>query len=94
MSKAWLEENMIAVVANPDAQADSQNRYNTCQFSGFRALPGKLVKSGYGEMSLPKFAEPRNMQDFVRVRAESLPGSPRHEVPDVFITDEVLAEDL
>ena len=94
MSTAWLEANMIAVVANDNAVEDSGNRFNVCQRSGFRALPGELVKSGYGEMVLPKYSEPRHMQDFVTNRAEELPGSPRNEAPDVFITDEITQDDL
>ena len=83
-----------ASLANAIAQTDSQNRYNVCQFSGFRALPGGLVKSGYGEKVLPKYAEPRHMQERVRVHAESLEGSPRNEAPDVFITTAVTIDDL
>ncbi len=89
-----LLENSDAGIVNTEAQEDSQNRFNVCQRSGFRALPGELVKSGYGELVLPKYAEPRNMADFVRNRAEQLEGSPRDEAPDVFITDEITSEDL
>lgn len=93
-SKVLLELTDSNEITNTEAQADSQNRYNVCQRSGFRALPGELVKSGYGELVLPKYSEPRNMADFVYNKAEQLEGSPRNEAPDVFITDEVLAEDL
>ncbi len=92
--KVLLESDETGAIVNTDAIVDSGNRYNVCQFSGFRAKPGGLVKSGYGEMSLPKFAEPRHMQERVRVHAENLEGSPRNEAPDVFITDEITAEDL
>ena len=83
-----------ASLVNSDAIEDSQNRFSVCQFSGFRALPGELVKSAYGELSLPKFAEPRHMQERVRVHAENLEGSPRNEAPDVFITTAVTIDDL
>ena len=94
--KVLLEDSVSAseVIINTDVNTDSGNRFNICQFSGFRALPGELVKSAYGEMSLPKFAEPRHMQERVRVHAENLEGSPRNEAADVFITDEITAEDL
>ena len=92
--KVLLEIDETGSIANTDAIQDSSNRFNVCQFSGFRALPGELVESGYGELVLPKYAEPRNMQDFVTVRAEHLEGSPRNEAPDVFITDEITADDL
>ena len=83
-----------ASLDNTSAQTDTNFRYNVCQRSGFRALPGELVRSGYGELVLPKFSEPRQLQDFVRVKAESLEGSPRNEATDVFITEEVTIEDL
>ena len=94
--KVLLEDSVSAsdVIINTDANEDSGNRFNVCQFSGFRALPGELVKSAYGEMSLPKFAEPRHMQERVRVHAENLEGSPRNEATDVFITDEVTQDAL
>lgn len=95
-SKLLLELNASgASLDNTEAQADSQNRFNVCQFSGFRALPGELVRSAYGELSLPKYADLfRHPQERVRVRAEQLEGSPRNEVPDIFITDEITADDL
>ena len=92
--KILLEIDETGSITNTEAIADSSNRFNVCQFSGFRALPGELVESGYGELVLPKYAEGRHMQERVRVRAEQLEGSPRNEAPDVFITDEILAEDL
>ena len=92
--KILLEIDDTGAIANTEAIQDSSNRFNVCQMSGFRALPGELVESGYGELVLPKYAEPRHMQDFVTNRAEELPGSPRHEAPDVFITDEITIDDL
>ena len=92
--KVLLESDTTGAIVNTIAQTDSQNRYNTCQFSNFRALPGELVRSGYGEMVLPKYAEPRHMQERVRVRAENLEGSPRNEATDIFITDEITQDDL
>ena len=92
--KVLLEIDETGSITNTEAVQDSSNRYNVCQFSGFRALPDELVESGYGELVLPKYAEPRHMQDFVTNRAEELPGSPRNEAPDVFITDEITIDDL
>ena len=86
--KVLLERDETGAIANTDAISDSSNRYNVCQFSGFRALPDELVESGYGELVLPKYSEPRHMQDFVTVRAEHLEGSPRNEAPDVFIDND------
>ena len=92
--KILLEIDETGSIVNTEAIADSSNRFNVCQMSGFKALPGELVESGYGELVLPKYAEPRHMQERVRVRAEQLEGSPRNEAPDVFITDEITIDDL
>ena len=93
--KVLLESDTSGAIVNTEAIEPTRNWQNICQFSGFQALPGELVKSAYGELSLPKFAEPyRHMQERVRVRAESLEGSPRNEAPDVFITDEITQDDL
>ena len=91
---AWGEAAMVALITNTAAIQDTDNRFNVCQFSGFRALPDELVESGYGELVLPKFAEPRQMQERVRVKAEQLEGSPRNEIPDTFITTEITIDDL
>ena len=92
--KVLLERDETGSIANTEAITDSSNRFNVCQFSGFRALPDELVESGYGELVLPKYAEPRHMQDFIHTVAEQLEGSPRNEAPDVFITDEITIDDL
>ena len=83
-----------ASLENTEAQADSGHRFSVCMLSGFRALPGELVKSAYGALVLPRFSETRHPQELVRAKAESLEGSPRNEAPDVFITDEVTSDDL
>lgn len=70
---------------NPDAVPDSENRYNICQRSGFKALPGELVRDGYGYWVLPRFAETRHPQDFIKSRAEKLEGPQQPEQDDVFV---------
>ena len=92
--KILLEIDDTGAIANTEATEPSSNWQNICQFSGFQALPGELVRSAYGELCLPKYAEGRHDQELVRVRAEQLPGSPRNEAPDVFITDEITIDDL
>jgi hypothetical protein len=92
--KLLLEVDNSADPSNAEANEDTQNRFNVCQSSGFRALPGELVESGYGEKVLPKFSEPRQMQDFVKTTPDRQEGSPRNEPEDVFITEEVTADDL
>ena len=92
--KLLLEIDETGAITNTEAVAPSKHWQNICQRSGFQALPDELVESGYGELVLPKYAEPRHMQDFVTVRAEQLEGSPRNEAPDVFITDEITIDDL
>ncbi len=92
--KILLEIDETGSIVNTEATEPSSNWQNVCQMSGFQALPGELVRSGYGELVLPKYAEARHMQDFVTNRAEELPGSPRNEAPDVFITTAVTIDDL
>jgi hypothetical protein len=70
---------MSTPITNSNATTDTPNRYNICDRSGFRAKPGELVRTWDGLMVLPEFWEPRNDQDFVRVRAESQSGSKRPE---------------
>ncbi len=81
-------------IVNSNAVDTWGNTYNICDFSGFKAKPGELIPTWSGLMVLPEYWEPRNAQDFVRVRAEHLEGSPRPEGADKFITTRVLATDL
>ena len=94
MVLAWAESVMIDVITNSDAGVDTENRYNVCQRSGFRAKPGELVEDGYGAWVLPKYAEPRHLQDFVRSLPDQLEGSVRPEPTDTFITTAVTIDDL
>ena len=41
--KVLLELDETGAITNTLASEDSGNRYNVCQFSGFRALPDELV---------------------------------------------------
>ena len=81
-------------ITNTGATQPTGNSYNTCQLSGYRAKPGELVERWDGLLVLPRFSEPRNEQDFVRVHAEKLSGSIRPEAIDNFITTSVTAESL
>jgi len=78
-----------ASIDNNEAVEDSQNRFNICHRSGFKALPGELVKDGYGAWVLPKYAEPRHLQDFVKTIPDRQEGSRKPEHEDLFITDEI-----
>ena len=62
-------------IVNTNATADTGNRYNICDYSGFRAKPGELVPTWDGLMVLPEFWEPRNDADFVRTRPENQRGA-------------------
>lgn len=68
--------------------------YEICQRSGFKFPRGTLIQEWTNLWVAPQFAEPRNVQDFVRDRAELLEGSKRPEHDTVFITTRVLPEDL
>jgi len=70
-----------------DNATEYDGKYNICQRSGFRALPGQLVKDAYGHLVLPKYRDVRHPQDFVKGVAENQRGSPRPEQDDQFIDD-------
>lgn len=73
---------------NSNATTDVPTNYEICDRTGFKVLPGTLVKEWNGAMVRPKSWEPRHPQDFVRGRTESPKGSPRPEPADVFIADD------
>ncbi len=66
-------------ITNDTATTDTGNRYNICDYSGFKAKPGELRKTWDGYYVLPQYWEPRNAQDFVRAKAENQRGSKRPE---------------
>ena len=77
-------------IENDNATTDTQNRYNICDRSGFKAKPGELVQTWDGYWVLPQFYEPRNIQDFVTSKAENQKGATRPEPvgSERFIEDE------
>jgi hypothetical protein len=66
-------------ITNTDATADTPNRYDICDLSGFKVKPGELKKTWTGWFVLPEFWEPRNMQDFVTSKPEAQRGALRPE---------------
>jgi len=74
-------------VSNSDTIEGYANNYEICERSGFRVLPGTLVKEWNGTMVRPEDYEPRHPQDFVRAVPETQKGSVRPEQPDQFISD-------
>ncbi len=86
---------MATSITNSDATTDAPNHYNICDLSGFRALPGELIKTWDGLWVLPKYWEPKHPQLMVRSRPENQRGSIRPEGEDTFLAvNEVQAEDL
>lgn len=78
---------------NPNAILIPSN-YEICDRTGFRVLPGELVKEWTGLKVRRQSWESRHPQDFVRARTEHPKGSQRPEQPDQFLTEEVTADDL
>jgi len=82
--------------ANSNATTDVPSNYEICDRTGFRVLPGQLVREWNGAMVRRESWEARHPQDFVRGRAERQRGSPRPEPADTFIADndQVTVSDL
>ena len=74
------------VTSNPTASTDRINHFEICQRTGFKVLPGTLVKDGYGLWVRPESADMRHPQEQVRSRAETQRGSVSPEQDDVFST--------
>jgi len=62
-------------------------RDNICDRTGFRALPGELVKDAYGNMVLKRYRDSRHPQEFVRSTPERRHGPKRRESEPEFIDD-------
>jgi hypothetical protein len=73
---------------NANATTDVPTNYEICDRTGFKVLPGTLVKEWNGAMVRPQSWEARHPQDFVRGRPEKSKGSPRPEPADTFIADD------
>lgn len=73
-------------ITNSNATQDTQNRYEICQRSGKKALPGSLQREPITNLwVLPEYLDPYELQLRVRVKAELLTGSIRPEPSDNFI---------
>jgi hypothetical protein len=81
-------------ITNSTATEDTSNRYNICQRTGFKVKPGSLMKEWNGALVRSDSYEPRNIQDFVKGKAESLTGAIRPEADDQFIATSIAPEDL
>ena len=88
MSTAWLEANMIAVVANANAEAVSSNWVH-CDRSNWRVYPGGLKQEYTGFLVRPDLHELRHPQEEEKSRGgDKRPGSPRPEADDSFIDND------
>lgn len=82
-------------VTNSNASTDVPSNYSICARTGFRVLPGRLIKDGYGQWVRPESADQRHPQELVRSRPEKQRGSVSPEGTDTFLADgEVTADDL
>jgi len=81
-------------ITNSNTFTPDSSGFTICQRSGFKAKPDQLVREWTGLWVLPRYAEPRNIQDFVRSKAEEQPGPRSGEQTNDFITTRVLPDDL
>jgi len=68
-----------------------------CDYSGFKCKRSECRRTWDGYIVRKDFWEPRQPQDFVRGRKDTIaapPGETRSESPDTFITTAVTPEDL
>jgi hypothetical protein len=79
---------------NSNSETDSGGRYNICQRTGFKVLPGELLQEWNGLLVRPESFEARHPQDFVRSKAERQTGPQNPEPDDTFISTSVSAESL
>ena len=92
MSIAWLEENMVAVVANSNA-TDAPSNYLHCDRTNFRG--DELKKEWTGAMVLPEYFEGRQPQEYVKARGSQRDKGPQNPEPtDVWITTKITQDDL
>ena len=82
-------------ITNADAGSFGSN-YVICQRTGFRVKVKKGLRQEWnGTLVRADSYEERHQQDFVRSKAEGLPGAQRPEQADRFLADnEVRAADL
>jgi len=84
-------------IENTSATTSPPVNYEICDYSGFRAKRGTLVKTWDNRYVLPEFWEPRHDQDFVRSRPEQLNRGairPDDTGREIFITTTITADDL
>ena len=75
-------------ITNDTATEDTGNRYNVCQRTGVRVLPGTLVREWTGLMVRRESLDIRSQQDLLRAKSENQHGSIRPEPStDQFISD-------
>ena len=88
-------------ITNPKASTKRVNNINACDYSGFQAKPGELVKASRDRMVLPRFWEDRHPLDTrppPRTRSAQGPLRPEpindERFVDVEYPNGVTAEDL
>ena len=82
-----LESDFGASVENSNASTDRINNYEICDRTGFRVLPGTLVRDGQtGGMVRPQSMDQQHPQSRIRSVSEKQTGSIRPEADDNFLT--------
>ena len=75
--------------------APEASNHEICMRSGVKFKRGTLIQEWTGVWVHPKYAEPKHPSDYIiPARAERLTGAIRPEADNIFITTEVLSEDL
>jgi hypothetical protein len=95
----WLGESAAPIAFIDTGPVNTEaieipSSYEICDRTGFRVMPGTLRKQWDGLLVRAESYDARHPQDFVRGRAEHPKGSKRPEQADVFITEQVTADDL
>ena len=84
----------LLLEANENA-AISPNNYEQCDISGFRVLPGCLIRNWNGLMTRLRSVDPQHPQELGRSHIDRQRGSRRPEQPDRFLSDnEITGDDL
>ena len=83
-------------ITNTNATTSVPSNYEMDDRTGFRVLPGVLIRDGQTGIYVTKRSyDPRHPQELVRSRTDRLEGSRSPEQTDVFLAvNEVKAEDL
>ena len=81
-------------IVNADSTTNVATNYEQCDRSGFRVMPGELVRNWDGVYTRSKSYDPKHPQLLIRSVADKIKGSIRPEPDNNFLTEDVTADDL